>query len=61
MQKKKIFSENNRVKSSFKKTDKINDPFNYRNLLTNNTNLNKIKISIFSTKREKNKYKKNKI
>ena len=52
MQKKKIFSEKNRVKSSFKKTDKINYPFNYRNLLTNNTNLstsNTIKNSNYNT------------
>ena len=52
MQKKKIFSMHNRVKSSFQKTNKINEPFNYKNLLTNNTNLstsNTIKHSNFNT------------
>ena len=36
---KKIFSLHNRVKSSFKKSNKVNEPFNYKILLTNHTNL----------------------
>ena len=49
---KKIFSLHNRVKSSFKKSNKVNEPFNYKILLTNHTNLstaNTIKHSDYNT------------
>ena len=42
----------NNIKSAFKKTNKINEPFNFRNLLANNTNLstsNTIRHSNFNT------------